>query len=161
MYDAEDLELTNQADRLLEMAAKNIGRDGYLIPTGVIYKPDGEVMVCGLPFASTSDKQKCFQAFRSIAREKSAVAVAFVSEAWVATRKNDGPVDFGEVVTPSQSPDREEVIIVTVITPDSNVVRMASILRDGEEFRCLGEIRSEGNVVDAEFSRGIWQHTTH
>lgn len=161
MYDAEDLEITTQADHLLEVAAQNMGRDGYLVPAGVIYKPDGEAMICGLPFASTSDKQQCFQAFRSMAREKSAIAVAFVSEAWIATRKDESPVDLGEVVSPSQSPDREEVVVVTVITPDSSVVRMAPILRDGEEFRCLGEARSEGNVMDAEFSRGIWQHTTH
>jgi hypothetical protein len=159
MYDAEDLELTNQADRLLEMAAKNMGKDGYLVPTGVIYKPDGEAMVCGLPFASTSGKQKCFQVFRSIAREKNAIAVAFVSEAWVATR-NESTVDLGEVASPSQSLDREEAVVVTVITPDNSVVRMAPILRDGEEFRCLGEVE-DGDVIDAEFSRGIWQHTIH
>jgi len=157
VYNESDLDLSLQANKLIELASKNMQRDGYLIPAGVIYRADGEAMVCGLPFASTKDKQKCFQSFRSTAKAQNAVAVAFVSEAWVSWKNTD----IQSMELAPNGDGREEVIVATVITPTESVVRMATVLRVNEEVEGVGEIRSEGNVLDAEFSRGIWEKTLH
>lgn len=157
MYNEIDLDLSLQAGKLIELASKNMQRDGYLIPAGVIYRTDGEAMVCGLPFSSTQDKQKCFQAFRTAAKNQNAVAVAFVSEAWVYCKS----IELESMEYTPEGKEREEVIVATVITPTESVVWMAPVLRVNEEVYGVGDIRSEGNVLDAEFSRGIWEKTLH
>lgn len=150
-------DLDSQANGLISVAEENMSRDGYLIPAGVVYRPDGEAVIYGLSFSSGEDKQRCFQTFRSLAREQEAVAIAFISEAWVHLAKNTGnPVDLDESIEDPKNP-KEEVVVVTVATEDDSVVKMASILRDGESFKGLGETRSEGKVLDAEFTRGVWE----
>lgn len=159
MYNGQDLDINSQANNLIELAAKSMQRDGFLVPAGVIYRPDGEAMVCGLPFVTTQDKQKCFRSFRVSAKEQGAIAIAFISEAWVSWRDKDA--DLNPAKSSFDESDREEVIVATVVTPVTSVVLMAPVIRLNEEVNGIGEVRSEGSILDAEFSRGVWENTLH
>ena len=149
----KDMNVESQVDYLIDAAIRNMKMDGYLVPAGVIYKPDGEALVCNIPFISREEKSEYFREFCRVAKKEDAIAVGFAAEAWVTVQC--GPDDFSER-------EREEVIIASVITQGTSSVRLVPILRDGNDnFIGTGEVRREGNVEYSEFSRGIWPEVVH
>ncbi|MGA0383397.1 MAG: hypothetical protein ACO3L1_00175 [Flavobacteriaceae bacterium] len=145
------MNVESQVDYLIDAAIRNMKMDGYLVPAGVIYKPDGEALVCSIPFISRDEKSEYFLAFCRMAKKEGAIAIGFASEAWVTA--HDGT---------DEPSDREEVIIASVITQVASSVRLVPILRDGNDnFIGTGGVRREGNVEYAEFSRGIWPEVVH
>lgn len=53
-----------------------------ILPTLLVLTEEGKHLVVGMPFSNQREKEHCSQAAKSIAREKKAIAVMFVHEAY-------------------------------------------------------------------------------
>lgn len=127
-----------------------------LTATYLLFSPDGngdglsvEIVAC--PWHNDIEKQLMLLAVKKRARESGAVALSFVTEAWVARRSRDKPQWD---LPPSQDPQRREVVFAAATDGKTKASREWQIVRDKPGGRIVsliddGEITDfEGRVID-------------
>ncbi len=126
-------------------AKTTFDRDGRLIPIFVL---DGDPRVAvGAPFSNDAERNACIAGMKTIAKHIGASRVAMILESWmVATDNMRG-------LTPSEHPDRVEVIWITVRTSvpgEKDLVGYWRIRRQGRPRAVDFSVMSHAdNVFDA------------
>lgn len=137
-------ELKEDLDHFTDVARTHIERDGSLCPVAFLFCPDGGLQIVQCQFQSDESKQATFDFLRKMAKEKEAVAVAVLCEAWVSKQVIEpGVTPEWNGVMPSDAPDKGEVIMVHVEEPDGYWLGMADITRDEKDKPTFGPVHYE------------------
>lgn len=129
-----------------------------LIATYLLFSPPagggdtlGVVDVIPCAWHNEIEKQAMLLMVKKVARESGAVALSFVSEAWLAAR----PIDKPQLdLPPSEDPQRREIVIAVATDGKTKASRQWQIVRDKPGGRILSLVDSgdmpdfEGRVLD-------------
>lgn len=78
--------------------------------------------------------------------------VTFVFSAWrVSLHKDATPEEIEKARHASQHNDREEILLLTVVSADRTIIEMAPIIRDDKAPPRLGEWESQGVPAESRF----------
>jgi hypothetical protein len=106
------------------------GVSGMVPPTLMALTPEGFVMHVPSRNSTEQDKDRLAKVMRLIAAAYKATAVVTILESWIVVPKRRGQeVDLS--VPPSQSPDREEVVVIAGECREGATTRFLFIQRDG------------------------------
>lgn len=137
--------MTNRLEKLkdqaIDFAMNNFGtdKDDEIIPKFLALMPNGNLNVYTTPWRSADDKVAITELLRIRFKKEGVVAYAHISEAWRKSYKSEEEV--ATLPTPRNSPDREEVIIISgQDTDDNRFSATIPILRDEHGTRSIGEI---------------------
>lgn len=110
------------------------GRDTH-VPLFHFLLRNGQHHVIGTAFETVPDKEKVAAFVRQYGRENDVIAIAFISEGWMAVAEKgddaDALADF-RGTPPSLRPDRIEVLMCNVETPFDSSMDLWKIHRTGE-----------------------------
>jgi hypothetical protein len=143
LFDTSPLKSThplNQAEELLErlraFASDTFDTLGELPPAGFLLAqaPDmPAVAVIGISasefFDSPEGKREFALRLDHAARSANAIATAIFAEAWLALPATD---ESGDPLPPSQNPDRQEVVLMTINLKGFNTAWIAKINRSSD-----------------------------
>ena len=143
----------------IETIRKKLGPDDDWMPTLIVGKKDGGVDIVGIPPAGGSDAERALlwqSTVPSLLVERNAVAVVLVFTSW-ATNAPRSEVDRPR---PSEDPRRREMLTLLHVTPTSEQVEMAEILRGTKHPRLRWEVDTDGvtalsGPVMAAIRRGL------
>jgi hypothetical protein len=123
-----------QAERIL------IGTTEELMPLWHIVPGDGSPhVIVGTPFEGGPSKDMVAFAVSKLMRDHQAVKYAFMSEAWMATVKQEDWNEDGDNTPPSERPDRIEIVMVLAQGYDEPTIQRAwKILRGEDGKTCIG-----------------------
>lgn len=119
-------ELVKLALGYAEFSMRNVGR---VQPTFLAQTGKGLSGFLPESMGNVKAKDSFANTGRLLAIAQNASAVAMIMEAWIAVSRDGKPVDT--TVPPSQSPDREECVIIRAESAGSTRTRILSIQRDG------------------------------
>lgn len=128
-------------DNDLTFATERLTETGSCPTMFVIHRKDGSLLIVGTPFTSPEQKHDVRNFLRLACIAYDAVAVTFISEAWVRMlnqRSGEGDAAFrtrADAIAPSQAEDRREVVSVMLTYRDEGeccqtVGAMREIVRD-------------------------------
>ena len=119
--------LLQQAEHYAEFMLS--GSAGMVPPTLMALTPEGFLMHVARRNSTEQDKDRLAKVMRLIAAGYKASAVATIMESWILVPKRRGQeVDLS--VPPSQSPDREEVVLIAGESREGTANRFLFIQRD-------------------------------
>jgi len=138
-------------DKIKSMVTGIFKKDGKFEPTVfMLVVRDGQLAVGIIPdigklFDTDEGKELAAHLIRKINEELKPIALAFASEGWCLKKNKDEVDDDGkfEGARPSEHPDREEILFVTLETHDKcaaihwDIVR--TIVPDGELIEKLAQ----------------------
>ena len=146
-------------------AAREVGRgftepDDDWQPIALAMDAKGRGIFMVLDFGPASETKQAFleEVLPVLLREAGAVAVALVTSSWMLTFKGKRPAVLPR---PSESPDREEVLIVSVVDRLRAEAQIAPILRHPDRPPELGpwdvlpEDASFGGLVPETLRRAL------
>ena len=148
-------ELMNEAQMIAAQAMRHIGD---MPATLFIHGQEGNVIFRPESMESAAAKDRFAADSRVMCVAHAADAVVFCTEAWMLVPKNDKPLDLS--VAPSQSPDKQEVLIFLGESRDGRIHRSIPIVR-AENGKFAGfdeanEIRPD--KVEGRFSQFLTEH---
>lgn len=118
---------------IISTARENI-KSGSLLPTFFVGKETPnekpEIAIVGAPFESDEEKDMSAIVVKQIAKQLDANFIIFLSECWILKVEN---TTENLNLKPSLSPNREEVITISIETPEGQYVGMAPVIRNGDE----------------------------
>ena len=126
-YTRENLQLV--AHSILEIARKNLQRDGYLSPVGLIFHKDGISQIFQFTFSDVDEKRQSQEAFRDMFKTVGGRAAVIVTESWLKVR-SDSPLDPTQSIV--DDPDRKEVIVIEAASSLAKVFITQTFARDSE-----------------------------
>ncbi len=119
--------LLQQAEHYAEFMMS--GSAGMVPPTLMALTPEGFLMHIAGRNSTEQDKDRLAKVLRLIAASYKASAVVTIMESWILVPKRRGQeVDLS--VLPSQSPDREEVVLIAGESREGTAHRFLFIQRD-------------------------------
>lgn len=106
-------------NHLVDFATRIFQGTGQVISMWVLVDQDGGQYVYATPFGSDAEKDATSAMIRHMVREKKAVRIGFVTEAWYA-RVPPGKTDdeVRQMLRPSMQPDKMECIFISVEDQD-------------------------------------------
>jgi hypothetical protein len=105
-------------------------KPGSVPPTLMALTPTGFLMYVPDSMDGEEGKDKFANAARLIAIAYKASAVAIILESWARFGNADGT--FDETIAPSESPDREEVVMICAESKESKLHKVLLIQRDAK-----------------------------
>ena len=117
-------DLLLHAEKLAGFSMKNVG---YLEPALFMLGSDGPQMLTPSSLADDRAKDGFAMVARTICVAKAVTAAVLVSEAWVATAKAGKSLNINQ--RPSESPDRQEVVVLMGEDRNGTRQKMLPILR--------------------------------
>lgn len=141
----------------LEYAKRLLQKDGGVIPVAFIFAESGDIVLLVLPFNTDQEKFVCRTALKDTVKRLAAVAVVFISEAWVATIGPDRNLFDVTLEGVENIPDREEALIVVGVTKENLSFKASQTFQRKEEDFIFGELdgTSTPAVFDA-FVDNLW-----
>lgn len=132
------MNLTKTEDILsgdVQFAMSVLRRTGDLSPMFVIHGASGEVVPISALTETDEEKDQTYKLIELLNVACNARAYTHMATAWMSRPKNQGE----SAVRPSLDPDRQEIMIVSVITRTAILAHITKIFRD-----------DAGNITDLE-----------
>jgi hypothetical protein len=128
-------ELMNEAQLIATTMMREIGEMSAAL---FVHGSDGKTIFRPKNMDNEAAKDRFAADSRMICAASAADAVVYCSEAWMLTPQKDKPLDLS--IAPSQSPDRQEVLLFMGETRGEYIHKSLPIVRDeGGKFAGLGE----------------------
>lgn len=134
------MDLKHLFDLAVAGAEKSFLDDGEIPQTAIAISGKNELIIVPCPWRNDEDRLGVLNALRAMFKQHSVRYYAFVSEAWM------GEYDPDNVVMPSKSERRKEVVIVSATDGTKSIAGIMDILRPFDGPASLTEIKlfSEG-----------------
>jgi hypothetical protein len=127
---------------------------GELPPTWFLQRSDGKVGMFVTPWVDFKEKEEANQRMRLLMEKYEIMRYALITEAWMVKRKNPEGTKLAKDwkgPLPSQSPDREEIVMIVGGDLEGNCVEgMADITRDEKGKPTLGKFELKYNEYTME-----------
>jgi len=125
----EDLKqrLLQEADNMLDLMKKELEAMGKVRPGAFGICPTGKFWA-SLRFSNPSQKRQAFQEFDEELRRGEATGAVVGVESWVVAKKNPTKEDLRNM-WPSRDPDRQEALVVVIVTKDWTQMRAIPFFR--------------------------------
>ena len=123
-------------DDLIERAYRHASRvlikerQTMLAPAFIMVGPDGAITAFAPQWVTAADKEASAIYARALMRETGCVQYSFLSEAWVATQPKGWRPGDDEGPSPSDRPDRAEIVFALASDKHHQVCRDWAIVRD-------------------------------
>lgn len=125
-------------DGIVVQARKNLEMSGRLLPVAFIFGRDKTVHIVGCPWKDAEEKDEIVRSLQQFCRDKQAVAIAIVAEAWAV-----GEDDIIGDAPPADQPKRKEIFTLYVETLDGYWAGHSDITRDAKGKPSFGEVKYE------------------
>ena len=104
-------------------------KSGFLVPTMMAATEQGIILFSPDKLSDTGAKDDFANKVRLITASYCASAVVLILESWITKAKSDEPLDT--LTPPSESYDREEVVVLIGQAPQGNITNLLPIHRLG------------------------------
>ena len=119
------------AHSMMELAACNLKKDGYLLFAAILHMKDGRIVPVAFKGPSDDprfDKEHLGQVLRNLSRECNLIAI--VDEAWICFVPEEDVKDDSMPMPIREHPERSEAIFVSVQSPLGEFVLIHKFGRD-------------------------------
>jgi hypothetical protein len=108
----EKKEFKECVQKHLELAKKNLEKEGELIPVVLMFTVGGEMCVVACPFKNDREKAALKLALKEMAKEQNCEAAIMINEAWMVVVEKEEDYDPEVDPMPRERPLRKEVIVI-------------------------------------------------
>ena len=152
-------------EELFQLARNNAARifreEGEIVPIWHAVTPEGPDMLIATPWQNDDEKEVAVEFLRDKFREQHVQMYAFVVEAWVVEKSEEGNLLHGP--RPSEHPDRREILRITAEDDQGRVLSgHFYILRPEHRPPTLSPFRADPpDMLAAGRMSGLLQGTQH
>ena len=107
---------------ITEAARLTMKQSGFLVPIMLASTDKGIILFCPDEMSDTGDKDDFANMVRLVTGSYAASAVVLILESWITKAKVGEPLDT--VTPPSESYDREEVVVLIGQSPQGNITHL-------------------------------------
>jgi hypothetical protein len=110
-------------DKMIELARDHanrvmVGSKAELTPAWLLITAKGDIEIFNTPWENTRQKYLIIETMRNVMREKHCTAHSIVTEAWSLHVTGDAAQGEYKGPMPSESPDRQECVVVMAANKD-------------------------------------------